>query len=71
MFLKKILLLAVIAAAVFAGYTIYQFWNKKIDPRRSFRHFIIYILVNLASVFVIVFITGFIIIHFKEFFFSK
>ena len=71
MLLKKILLLAIIAVAVVAGYAIYQFWNKKIDPRKSFKYFIIYMLVNLASVFIIVFITGFIIIHFKEFFFIK
>jgi hypothetical protein len=68
---QKLLLLVIIIAAIFAGYGIYQFLTKKINPRRSFSHFITYMLLNLAGIFVIAFIVGFIIFHFKEFFFSK
>jgi len=71
MLLQKILLLIIIAVAVLTGYSVYQFWNKKINPRRSFKHFILYMLLNLASIFVIVFVFGFVIIYFKEFFFKK
>ena len=71
MLFQKLLLILIIAAAVLTGYNCYKFWSKKIDPRKSFKHFIIYMLTNLVSIFAIVFITSFIIIYFKEFFFKK
>jgi uncharacterized membrane protein YidH (DUF202 family) len=71
MLLQKILLLLVFGAGLLLAYSIYQFWNKKINPRQSFKHFIIYMAVNLVSVFVIVFLFSFVIIYFKEFFFKK
>lgn len=71
MLLQKFLLLITVATAVLTGYSIYQFWNKKINPRQSFKHFIFYMLINLVSIFIIVFVFGFIIIYFKEFFFKK
>jgi uncharacterized membrane protein YidH (DUF202 family) len=69
--LQKFLLLITIAAALLAAYSMYQFWNKKINPRQSFKHFMLYMALNLASIFVIVFVFGFAIIYFKEFFFKK
>jgi type III secretory pathway component EscU len=71
MVLQKMLLLAVFGAGLLLAYSSYQFWNKKINPRQSFKHFIIYMAVNLVSVFVIVFLFSFVIIYFKEFFFKK
>jgi len=68
---QKILLLLILALATFSAYGAHLFWKKRIDPRRSFRHFLGYVFVNLASVFVLVFVFGFLIIHFKEFFFKK
>jgi uncharacterized membrane protein YidH (DUF202 family) len=69
--LQKFLLLITVGAALLAGYSMYQFWNKKINPRQSFKHFIVYMVLNLASIFLIVFVFGFVIIYFKEFFFKK
>jgi uncharacterized membrane protein YidH (DUF202 family) len=71
MLLQKILLLVVFGAGLLLAYSIYQFWNKKIKPRHSFKHFVIYMVVNLVSVFVIVFLFSFVIIYFKGFFFKK
>jgi hypothetical protein len=71
MLFQKILLIVIIAISILTGYSSYKFWNKKIDPRKSFKHFTIYMLANLASIFAVVFITSFIIIYFKEFFFKK
>jgi hypothetical protein len=71
MLFQKISLIVIIAVSVLAGYNTYKFWNKKIDPRKSFKHFLIYMLANLASIFAVVFISSFIIIYFKEFFFKK
>jgi len=59
------------AAAVLTGYTIYQYINKKINPRHTAGYFFLYILLNLLSVLLVTFIFGFIIIHFKEFFIRK
>jgi len=71
MLFQKILLMVIIASGVLSGYSSYKFWNKKIDPRKSFKHFSIYMLANLVSIFAVVFVTSFIIIYFKEFFFKK
>jgi FtsH-binding integral membrane protein len=68
--LKKLLLLGVIAAAVFSGYSFYQYITKKINPRQSFTHFIFFMLLNLLGIFIVVFVFSFLVIHFKEFFFS-
>jgi type III secretory pathway component EscU len=65
------LLLAVFSAGLLLAYSSYQFWNKKINPRQSFKHFIIYIVVNVVSVFVIVFLFSFVVIYFKGFFFKR
>ena len=59
------------ATAVLTGYSIYQYINKKINPRQSAGHFLLYLLLNLLSVLLVSFIFGFIIIHFKEFFIRK
>jgi hypothetical protein len=66
--LQKIALLSVMIAAVLAGYSIYQFINKKINPRQSFQHFMLYMLLNLLNVLLVSFLFGFVIIYFKTFF---
>jgi uncharacterized membrane protein len=71
MLLQKIILLLVFGAGLLLAYNLYKFWSKKINPRQSFKHFIIYMVVNLASVFIVVFLFSFVIIYCKEFFFKK
>jgi len=68
---QNILLLTVLILATLTAYIAHQFWKKRIDPRRSFKHFLLFMGVNVLSVFVVVFIFGFIIIQFKDFFFKK
>ena len=68
---QNILLLTVLIVATLTAYITHQFWKKRIDPRRSFKHFLLFMLVNVLSVFVVVFIFGFVIIQFKDFFFKK
>ena len=68
---QKILLLVVLIVATLTAYVTHQFWKKRIDPRRSFKHFLLFMLVNVLSVFVLVFIFGLIIIQFKDFFFKR
>ncbi len=61
----------ILVLATLTAYFTHWFWKKRIDPRRSFKDFLLFMVVNVLSVFVLVFIFGFIIIHFKDFFFKK
>ncbi|MEP7255545.1 MAG: hypothetical protein ABI666_07190 [Ferruginibacter sp.] len=70
MLVSKLLLLLILIITTFAAFALYRFWKKKIDPRRSFGYFLLFVLVNLATVFVLVFIFSFLIFHYKEFFFK-
>jgi len=67
---QDILLLSILTVAILAAYLTHQFWKKLIDPHRSFKHFLLFMLANTLSVLVLVFIFGFIIIQFKDFFFK-
>jgi formate/nitrite transporter FocA (FNT family) len=69
--LPKLILLILMATAVFTGYAIYQLISKKVSPRQSAGYFLLYIVLNLLSVLLVTFIFGFIIIQFKEFFIRK
>jgi hypothetical protein len=68
---KKLLILALVVAAMVTAFKLQQHLKTKIDPRRSLQHFLLFLLINIAGLFVLVFITGFIIIYFKDFFFKK
>ncbi len=58
------------AAAMVAGYFIYNFLKTKINPRRSFGHFILFILVNLAVIFGLIFLLTLFLFQFRNFFFK-
>jgi len=68
---KKILLILLLILATGMAYSVHQLLTRIINPRRSFAHFMMFVLMNLATVFLIVFIFGFIIIHFNNFFFKN
>lgn len=68
---RKLLLIIVLAITTLIAYQVQDFWKKRIDPRRSGKDFLLFIVLNLISVLVLVFIAGFFIIHFKEFFFKR
>ncbi|HMK05356.1 MAG TPA: hypothetical protein VK489_14235 [Ferruginibacter sp.] len=71
MLVPKLLLLLILGITCLAAYALQGFWKKRIDARRSFAYFLLLILVNLISIFVMVFIFSFLIIHYKEFFFKR
>jgi len=68
---NNILLLLILTAATVAAYAVHLFWKKKIDPRKSVKHFFLYLFAHIASIFILVFIFGFFIIRFKEFLIKK
>ena len=63
-------LLGIMLVASIVGYMLYKFWQRKIDPRRSGKHFLLFMVVNLLSVFLVVVAFGMIIVRFKDFFFK-
>jgi len=68
---QRILLLAILLVTIAAAYFTHVFWKKKINPRRSMGRFLLYVLLNLVSIFVLVFIFSLIINQYKEFFFKR
>lgn len=54
-----------------AAYFIHEFLKKKLEPRRSFLRFLIFILANLIFVFVLIFFLSFILFQYKNFFFKQ
>jgi len=54
-----------------AAYLIHEFLKKKIQPRKSFKHFILFILTNFIVIFVLIFLLSFILYQYKDFFFKK
>ncbi|MBA2249519.1 MAG: hypothetical protein H0W12_04955 [Chitinophagaceae bacterium] len=71
MFLKRILLLIIIIAAMFAGYYLNEFWKKIIEPRKSFARFIVFIIANLTTVFILVFLLSLLLSRYRVFFFKQ
>jgi len=67
---KKIVLLIIIVAAMYATWQLQQLLQIKVNPRKSLQRFLLFFVINFIAVFLIIVITGFIIIHFKEFFFT-
>lgn len=55
---------------MYAAWQMHQFLQLKVDPRKSLQRFLLFLLLNIGAVFLIIFIVGFTIIHFKEFFFK-
>jgi len=68
---QKLLLLVLVVAAMGSAWQIQQFLKEKIDPRSSSTRFLFFLILVIAVVFLIIFITGSTIIHFKDFFFKQ
>lgn len=62
-----LLLLLIIVAAAYGGHALAK---RLVDPRRSFGYFLLFVLVNLALVFILSLAAGLVIFRYKEFFFK-
>ena len=60
-----------VVVATFAAFQLQRLLKVYINPRQSLLHFLLFLLVNIIIIFGITFITGFVIIYFKDFFFKK
>ena len=70
MFLKKVLILFLTAAAMVAAYFIHEYLKKLINPRRSFGRFILFILADLAVLFGMILLLSLLLFQFRDFFFK-
>ena len=53
------------------AYFIHEYLKKKIKPRRSFGHFILFVLADLAIVFGMILVLSLLLFQFKDFFFKQ
>lgn len=70
MFFKKVLILGLTVGLMVVAYFIYQFLHKKINPRKSFFHLVIFFVINLLTIFLLIFLLSLLLFKFKEFFFK-
>jgi len=69
--MQKIVLLSLLVLVMILAYIFHALTMKYITPRRSFKHFIVYMIVNLAAVFGLVFLVSLLIFKYKDFLFKK
>ena len=70
MFLKKIIILLLTVTAMIAAYFIHEALKEKINPRKSFVHFILFVLANFIVIFGLIFLLSYFLFQYKDFFFK-
>jgi uncharacterized membrane protein len=63
--------LLIIFTATILAYLTHVLLKRLIDPRRSVAYFLIYVFTHLAVIVIWVFISGLVLIHYKDFFFKR
>ena len=71
LFLKKVIILFLTVVIMVAAYSINGFLKAKINPRASFGHFFLFILLNFLTIFLLVFLLGLFLFRYKDFFFKQ
>ena len=61
----------IVVAAMYVAWQLQQLLQIKVNPRKSLQRFLLFFVINFIAVFLIIVITGFLIIHFKDFFFTQ
>jgi hypothetical protein len=67
---KDLLLLMIACGAIAVAITFQKYFQRTIDPRGSMPRFLLFLFVNILALFCLIFLVGFAIIYFKEFFFK-
>ena len=60
----------IVVAAMYVAWQLQQLIQIKVHPRKSFKRFLLFFVINFIAVFLIIVVTGFLIIQFKDFFFT-
>jgi hypothetical protein len=68
---KKVLILLLTAGIMLAAYLISDFWKLKINPGKSFFRYALFVMMNLITIFALIFLLSLLLFAYKEFFFKK
>jgi len=69
--LKSILVVFLVVGVIIIAVQVQYYLKTRIDPRASFKNFLLFFFINLAALFSLIFLLGFLIIYFKDFFFKS
>lgn len=68
--LGKILLIIIIAAAMYLAYVVVSFLKSRINVHRNMGGFLLLLLLSFGSIFLIILLLGFIFNEYRSFFFK-
>gem|GEM_PF-5171203 len=54
-----------------SAYQLQKYLKATINPRKSLSQLLLFLLLSVGLVFIVIFLTGFVIIYFNNFFFKK
>ncbi len=69
-FLRKILIVLIVAVAMYLGYVVVNFFKSKINVHRNMGAFLLLLLLSFGSIFIIILLLGFIFNEYRSFFFK-
>lgn len=68
--LKKLLILLMVALAMYGTYQAVEYLKKKINGRKSLGNFLLLFFLSFGVVFLVILFLGWIIGHYRDFFFK-
>jgi hypothetical protein len=71
MLFRKIIFLLLIGVAVLVAYWFSTFIKKEINPYQSTKNGLLYLLLHLLAIVLLVFVVGFVITSYRDFFFKR
>ena len=69
--MQKLIILIILIASIISAYVVHTVIKKNIDPKRSVGYLALYVILHLAAVFLLVFITSFLIFQSSSLLFKK
>ncbi len=69
--MQKLIILIILIGSIISTYVVHEVIKKNIDPKRSVGYFALYVILHLAAVFLLVFITSFLIFQYSSLMFKK
>ena len=57
-------------AVMIAAYFAYNFFKVKLNPRKSFGHFILFVIATFFTIFFLIFLLSLVLFIYKDFFFK-
>ncbi|MDE3211940.1 MAG: hypothetical protein KGM98_01800 [Bacteroidota bacterium] len=67
---KKLLILIIIAVAMYGTYRVVEFLKARINGRKNLANFILLLLTSFGAVFLVIVLLGWIFTYYRNFFFT-